>query len=32
MQDIESPPALRLAEALALIPSSGEPFARLFEH
>jgi len=32
MQQIEAPPALRLAEALSRVPTTGEPFARLFEH
>ena len=32
MQDIESPPALRFAEALSRVPATGEPFVRLFEH
>ena len=32
MQDIEAPPALRLADALSRVPQTGEPFVRLFEH
>ena len=32
MQDVESPPAVRFADALAQIPATGEPFVRLFEH